>query len=143
MIVRITASATRQCFLRPITPNNSSRIAVLKFTVYRSYATHRSNASDLLSQTLDVKRGSRREDTVGPFVLGVPPSKQSAENVKKWSELSTGGKGVLYEHAWSMALMPAHPPFFFVNKPFGLLQGQGIWSLYSSEPDSLPFFCTL
>lgn len=90
-------SATRQRLLRPVTPGISLQLAVFKFAVNRSYATHRSNASDLLSHTLDVKRGSRREDTVGPFVLGVPPSRQGAENVKKWSELSTGGKGVSHE----------------------------------------------
>ena len=92
-------SATRQCLLRSTTPRLSSQIAVFKLTVNRSYATHRSNASDLLSQTLDVKRGSQREDRVGPFVLGVSPSKQSGENMKKWSELSTGGKGVCREYA--------------------------------------------
>ena len=92
-------STTRQCLLRPLTPRIS--IVSFKFAVNRSYATHRGNASDLLSQTLDVKRGSRREDTVGPFILGVPPSKQSAENVKRWSELSTGGKGVCRERTWS------------------------------------------
>lgn len=97
MIVRVTVSVARQCLLRPTTPKISSQIALFKFTVNRSYATHRNHASDLLSQTLDVKRGTRREDTVGPFVLGVPPSQQSAENVKKWSELSTGGKGVCSE----------------------------------------------
>jgi len=101
MIVRIAVAATRQYPLRQMTPRISTQIAVFKFAVNRSYATHRSNASDLLSQTLDVKRGSRREDTVGPFVLGVPPSQQSAENVKRWSELSTGGKGVCHEQAGS------------------------------------------
>ena len=93
-------SATRQCLLRPTTSRISSRVAVSKFAVNRAYATHRNNASDLLSQTLDVKRGTRREDTVGPFVLGVPPSKQGAGNAKKWSELSTGGKGAFREQEW-------------------------------------------
>ena len=94
MIVRITLFTTRQCLLRAITPKASPQTSVPKFTVNRSYATHRKDASDLLSQTLDVKRGSRREDTVGPFILGVVSSQQSAENVKRWSELSSGGKGV-------------------------------------------------
>ena len=101
MIVRVAVSAARQYPLRPITPKIPSQIIVFRFAVNRSYATHRNNASDLLSQTLDVKRGSRRKDTVGPFVLGVSPSQQSAENVKRWSELSTGGKGVCHEQAWS------------------------------------------
>jgi len=62
------------------------------FTFARTYAT-RGSASDLLSQTLDVKRQTtRKQDSVGPFGLGVPPSAQSAENVKKWSQLGTGGK---------------------------------------------------
>ena len=90
-------SAMRQCPLRPITPRIAPRISLFKFVVKRSYATNRTNASDLLSQTLDVKRGSRRGDTVGPFILGVPPSEQGAENVKRWSELTTGGKGVCRE----------------------------------------------
>lgn len=93
--------ATRQCLLRLTTPKISPRITVPKLVVHRTYVTPRSNASDLLSQTLDVKRGIRREDTVGPFVLGVPPSQRGAENVKKWSELSTGGKGVCFERSWS------------------------------------------
>lgn len=60
----------------------------------KSYATQRSSASDLLAQTLDTKHQSgRRQDSVGPFALGVSPSAQSAQNVKKWSELGTGGKG--------------------------------------------------
>jgi len=80
--------------LRPTTQRISSQIVVFKYAAIRSHATHRNHASDLLSQTLDVKRGTRREDTVGPFVLGVPPSQQSAENVKKWSQLSPGGKAV-------------------------------------------------
>ena len=101
MIVRVAVSATRQRLLRPLTPRISLQTIGFKFVLNRAYATHRGNASDLLSQTLDVKRGSRREDTVGPFMLGVPPSKQSAENVKRWSELSAGGKGMCHKQAWS------------------------------------------
>ena len=95
MIARVAVSAKRLCLLRPSTQRISSQI--LKCPTIRFYAAHRNHAPDLLSQTLDVKRGTRREDTVGPFVLGVPPSQQSAENVKRWSELSTGGKGVCFE----------------------------------------------
>lgn len=91
MIARVAVSARRLCLLRP-----TSQIDVFKCAKIRSYATHRNHAPDLLSQTLDVKRGTRREDTVGPFILGVPPSQQGVENVKKWSELSPGGKGVWF-----------------------------------------------
>jgi hypothetical protein len=74
-------------FLHPVRMH-SARVILAK-----PYAT-RQNASDILSQTLDVKRQTtRRQDTVGPFGLGVPPSAQSAHNGKKWSELSRGGKG--------------------------------------------------
>lgn len=53
------------------------------------------SGASLLSQALDQKqRSSRGEDSVGPFRLGlIPPTPQDVEGVKKWSELSTGGKG--------------------------------------------------
>ncbi|TFY65918.1 hypothetical protein EVG20_g5169 [Dentipellis fragilis] len=61
----------------------------------RTFATQRDPVpSSLLSQALDQKqRAARRDDSVGPFQLGL--SQQSFggdEKVKKWSELSTGGK---------------------------------------------------
>ncbi|TFY77433.1 hypothetical protein EWM64_g6578 [Hericium alpestre] len=50
--------------------------------------------SKLLSQALDQKqRAARREDSVGPFQLGLSPQSFNGDvKVKKWSELSTGGK---------------------------------------------------
>lgn len=64
---------------------------------YRSYATHRDPipTSSLLSHALDQKRrAAMREDSVGPFQLGlIPPTPQDGGNTKKWSELSAGGKG--------------------------------------------------
>jgi len=69
----------------------------------RRYATHRntptyaqpgSSASSLLSQALDQKqRGARREDTVGPFQLGLSQPSFNEGTAKKWSELSPKGKG--------------------------------------------------
>lgn len=146
MIFRIAVSATRQCPLRSTTPKISSQIIAFKFTVNRSYATHRRNASELLSQTLDVKRGTRREDTVGPFILGVPPSQQSSGNAKKWSELSSGGKGVCPHRAQSQTLTMLYTSALLslpTDKPSGPLQGLGIWSLSSLEPDSPLSSCTL
>ena len=63
----------------------------------RGYATHRDPmpTSSLLSQALDQKRrAAGREDSVGPFQLGlIPPTPQDAGDRKKWSELNAGGKG--------------------------------------------------
>ena len=65
----------------------------------KSYATYRSmdfgERSKLLSESLDTKQQSEaKQDHVGPFQLGLPPSAlRKGEKVQKWSELSTGGKG--------------------------------------------------
>jgi hypothetical protein len=69
----------------------------------RCYATRRDTPphaqsgvgpSSLLSQALDQKqRGSRREDSVGPFQLGLSQSSFGEGTTKKWSELSPKGKG--------------------------------------------------
>ena len=75
----------------------------------RSYATHAQNvnvnpgtssgsrptAASLLSNTLDQKqRAARREDSAGPFQLGITPPRGDEAPEKKWSELSVGGKGM-------------------------------------------------
>lgn len=62
----------------------------------RPHATHRDAVpSSLLSQALDQKqKATRRNDSVGPFTLGmVQPSMGDDVKVKKWSQLSAGGKG--------------------------------------------------
>jgi mitochondrial import inner membrane translocase subunit TIM21 len=69
----------------------------------RHYATHRDapiyqqpgvGSSSLLSQALDKKeRGFRREDSVGPFQLGLSQPSFDNGTAKKWSELSPKGKG--------------------------------------------------
>ncbi|KAG1829230.1 hypothetical protein DFJ58DRAFT_719715 [Suillus subalutaceus] len=61
----------------------------------RSFVTHQDAASSLLSSALDQKqRGTRlnREDSVGPFTLGISQGSLKGKKVKQWSELSTGGK---------------------------------------------------
>ncbi|GLB36445.1 putative TIM21 [Lyophyllum shimeji] len=63
----------------------------------RKYATHRdtdATQSSQLSHSLDTKqRAVPRGDSVGPFHLGLAQSSlKKGERVKKWSELSTGGK---------------------------------------------------
>ncbi|TFK57502.1 hypothetical protein OE88DRAFT_1671543 [Heliocybe sulcata] len=62
----------------------------------RSYATHKDPVipSSLLSQALDQRqRQARRDENIGPFQLGiVPPTPEEVGHVKKWSELSAGGK---------------------------------------------------
>ncbi|KAH8120602.1 TIM21-domain-containing protein [Phellopilus nigrolimitatus] len=66
-------------------------------TSLRGCATHRDTPpSALLSQTLDQRQRSARNsqaDTAGPFTLGMTRQPLgAAQNVKKWSELSTKGK---------------------------------------------------
>jgi hypothetical protein len=56
------------------------------------------NQQPHLSQSLDTGRGrsSTRPDSVGPFQLGIShQGLRNGEKAKKWSELSTGGKGML------------------------------------------------
>jgi import inner membrane translocase subunit TIM21 len=72
-------------------------------TIYRQYATHREapsnthpplSSSSLLSQALNQKqRRFRREDSVGPFQLGLSQPSYDDGSSKKWSELSPKGKG--------------------------------------------------
>jgi hypothetical protein len=61
----------------------------------RLYATHHGLNSSTLSQSLDTKsRPYRPRESVGPFQLGISQSTfENGEKVKKWSELSTVGKG--------------------------------------------------
>lgn len=65
---------------------------------FRTLTTQRdtTTTSSLLSNALDQKqRSARRDDTVGPFQLGlIPPTPRDDVKVKKWSELSTSGKGM-------------------------------------------------
>lgn len=77
--------------------------SALTFVVHpkRNYATPNSmdfgEKSQLLSESMDSKQRSRsepRHDNLGPFQLGLSQSAlRKGEPVKKWSELSTGGKG--------------------------------------------------
>ncbi|KDQ54782.1 hypothetical protein JAAARDRAFT_37885 [Jaapia argillacea MUCL 33604] len=73
----------------------------------RGFATHRDPVvpSSILTHALDQKqRGARRQDSVGPFQLGlVPPTEDEVKNLKKWSELSAGGK-VARATAWTTNL---------------------------------------
>ena len=65
----------------------------------RSYATQR-NSMDFggksqLLESLDTRqqRSEPKHDNVGPFQLGLSQAARKGDPVKKWSELSTGGKG--------------------------------------------------
>jgi hypothetical protein len=74
-------------------------------TARRTYATQR--AADVLSSSLDTKqRGNPRvHDSVGPFQLGVSQAAlRNGERVKKWSELSTKGKGELHSARFVLSL---------------------------------------
>lgn len=60
---------------------------------------HQTPSSSLLSQALDQQRraaGNAQADTAGPFTLGMVQQPYAQQpKVKKWSELSTKGKGSL------------------------------------------------
>ena len=61
----------------------------------RTYTNiHHSTPSSLLTSALDQKqRASGREDSVGPFQLGISQAAlRRGEKAKKWSELTVGGK---------------------------------------------------
>jgi len=71
--------------------------------IYRQYATHRDpsnthpplNSSSLLSQALNQKQKRfQREDSVGPFQLGLSQPSYDAVSSKKWSELSPKDKAI-------------------------------------------------
>ncbi len=88
----------RELLTLPICTHEGPSLIAAKCS--RHYATHRDNpqpglsTSSLLSQALDQKqRGVRREDTVGPFQLGLSQPSFNGGTAKKWSELSPKGKG--------------------------------------------------
>jgi len=90
----------RELLTLPICAHQGPSLIAAKCS--RHYATHRdtptyaqpgSSKSSLLSQALDQKqRGARREDTVGPFQLGLSQPSFNKGTAKKWSELSPKGK---------------------------------------------------
>jgi import inner membrane translocase subunit TIM21 len=68
----------------------------------RHFATHRDtptyaqpgvSSSSLLSQALDQRQRTRREESVGPFQLGLSQPSFGEGTTRKWSELSPKGKG--------------------------------------------------
>lgn len=67
--------------------------------ISRSYANgHGGTPSSLLTSALDQKQrtshSANKDDSVGPFQLGISQAAlRRGEKVKKWSELSVGGKG--------------------------------------------------
>ncbi|KAF9229589.1 hypothetical protein BS17DRAFT_689985 [Gyrodon lividus] len=74
-----------------------NELSALQRNTTRGYALHRdASASSLLTSALDQKQRTsqlNREDSVGPFQLGISQaSLRRGEKAKKWSELSTGGK---------------------------------------------------
>ncbi|THH18103.1 hypothetical protein EW146_g2830 [Bondarzewia mesenterica] len=76
-------------------PRRATVSSIAIFNSSRTYATHRDHdPSSLLSRALDQKqRAAGKRDSVGPFQLGLAQPRFGEEKVKKWSELSTGGKG--------------------------------------------------
>ncbi|KAF9474294.1 hypothetical protein BDN70DRAFT_884949 [Pholiota conissans] len=82
--------------LRLPTKNHFARIVGTR----RRYATHRGSMDfgekSQLLESLDTKQqhSDPKHDSVGPFQLGLSQSARKGEPIKKWSELSTGGKVV-------------------------------------------------
>ena len=101
MSSRASRVVFRELLTLPICTHEGPSLIAAKCS--RRYATHRDtptyaqpglSKSSLLSQALDQKqRGSRREDTVGPFQLGLSQPSSNEGSAKKWSELSPKGKG--------------------------------------------------
>ncbi|KAI8995382.1 TIM21-domain-containing protein [Trametes punicea] len=95
---------TRSVLHRALRLCASSSHPIRVIIVPRLYATHAQNidinpgskptAASLLSSALDQRqRAARREDSVGPFQLGLtPPRPDEVTPDKPWSELSVGGK---------------------------------------------------
>lgn len=99
----------------------------------RTFVTHQDAASSsLLSSALDQKqRATRlnREDSVGPFTLGISEaSLKHGKKVKQWSELSTGGKGAHPSHYF---LIACHFVLFWRTVP--------LTTLYSDSNNSAHF----
>ena len=102
-----------------------SRPLVALASPSRRYATRRDNLDfsepgSLLSHSLDTNRSEAKHDTVGPFQLGLSQTAlRKGEKVPKWSELSTGGKGVYLQplkvtDSYAIAFFPLQ---FFVLRP--------------------------
>ena len=105
----------------------------LKSSSYRvsKFVTHRANVNldnrqSPLSQSLDTgrSRSSTRSDSesIGPFHLGISQQAlHGGEGVKKWSELSTGGKGTFSVYCANVILAHAVPSlaYSFTNEKFG------------------------
>jgi hypothetical protein len=91
----------RELLTSPICAHKGRSLIVAECSRY--YATHRDSptyvppsvsSSSLLSQALDQKqRRSGREDSVGPFQLGLSQPSFGEGTPKKWSELSPKSKG--------------------------------------------------
>lgn len=99
----------------------------------RTFVTHQDAASSsLLSSALDQKqRGARlnREDSVGPFTLGISErSLKHDKKVKQWSQLSTGGKGAHTFHHFIVT--SCHLAFILISETVQLT------ALYSASNHS-------
>lgn len=75
----------------------ADELSLTHWPTSRTYASSQSTHSSLLTSALDQKQRashSSREDSVGPFQLGISQAAlKRGEKAKKWSELSVGGKG--------------------------------------------------
>ena len=111
----MSLSALRVAFGGSLTPFICTHKRHSLFTIYRQCATHRReahshthprvNSSSLLSQALNQKqRTLRREDSVGPFQLGLSQPSYDDGSSKKWSELSPKGKGQSFGHLIIMTI---------------------------------------
>ncbi|KAI0307941.1 TIM21-domain-containing protein [Multifurca ochricompacta] len=94
----------RELLTQAVCANRKPTVITIGFS-YRHYATTNRGSlsytqpnmgsSSLLSQALDQKqRGSKREDSVGPFQLGLSQTSFENGTEKKWTELSPKGKAI-------------------------------------------------
>ncbi|TFK89761.1 hypothetical protein K466DRAFT_486161 [Polyporus arcularius HHB13444] len=113
-------------------------------------------AASLLSSALDQRqRAAGREDTAGPFSLGItPPRPDEVKPEKKWSELSVGGKvvrttrrtantvviltgaslAVLLVYALTSEMFSANSPTVLFNKACELIKASPEVHQYMQEP---------
>jgi len=90
----------RELLALPICAHKGHSLVAVKCSRYYTtrrktptYAQPSVGTSSLLSQALDQKqRGARRNDSVGPFQLGLSQPSFNEGTAKKWSELSPKGK---------------------------------------------------
>jgi mitochondrial import inner membrane translocase subunit TIM21 len=131
---------TRHLVLLPVSSRcSAARLKPRAFHGHRSYATHKDHSpSSLLSPQFEQRKAGRSADSVGPFQLGIV--QPSTQKVKKWSDLSTGGKGAV--HISGLMKFLFQSPIDFLRQCCVPLLGQPIFQLSLLVRVS-PLFCVM